>query len=78
MFVFKVKIKTYCLFPAVPASEAGFGSEYGPGSGRNSRAAFSPEPFPKPINGKPAAPPADIYPKPGMSVCLYVDAEVFC
>lgn len=53
------------LILAVPASEAGFGSEYGPGSGRNSRAgggAFSPEPLPKPANtnGRPApAPPAN-------------------
>ncbi|PIC18877.1 hypothetical protein B9Z55_024619 [Caenorhabditis nigoni] len=54
--------KNWSTGGSVPASEAGFGSEYGPGSGRNSRAAaFSPEPFPKPAtNGKAAAaPPAD-------------------
>ncbi|ULT82896.1 hypothetical protein L3Y34_012262 [Caenorhabditis briggsae] len=51
--------KNWSTGGSVPASEAGFGSEYGPGSGRNSRAAaFSPEPFPKPAtNGKAAAPP---------------------
>lgn len=57
--------KNWSTGGSVPASEAGFGSEYGPGSGRNSRAgggAFSPEPLPKPMNGKPA-PPVE-YPKP--------------
>ncbi|CAI5453926.1 unnamed protein product [Caenorhabditis angaria] len=43
--------KNWSTGGSVPPSEAGFGSEYGPGSGRNSRAgggALSPEPpFPK-------------------------------
>ncbi|CAB3410291.1 unnamed protein product [Caenorhabditis bovis] len=49
--------KNWSVGGSVPPSEAGFGSEYGPGSGRNSRAgggALSPDPFPpKPAtNGK--------------------------
>ncbi|EGT43248.1 CBN-GEI-15 protein [Caenorhabditis brenneri] len=74
--------KNWSTGGSVPASEAGFGSEYGPGSGRNSRAAFSPEPFPKP-NGKPAPPPADFgnyQPKSGKFSSLKNKccSKVFC
>ncbi|CAD6188892.1 unnamed protein product [Caenorhabditis auriculariae] len=46
--------KNWSTGGSVPPSEAGFGSEYGPGSGRNSRAGGALSPVSEPIHKAPA------------------------